>query len=183
LVSLDAIWGAAAAEIRERLGAQPTPQARLALLERLLLARLARIDTAALRGDPDPWLTPVQQAVAMIARAHGKLSIATPSQQLGVSHKHLITQFQRLVGTTPKALARLYRLQYVLDCLDPDPDPAQLFTWARVAHQAGYYDEAHFNRDFHAFTGHTPSACLRLLRREHVEHPEYHLYPKFLPAA
>jgi hypothetical protein len=40
IVSLDAIWGSAAAEIRERLADAPTPEARLALLERLLLARL-----------------------------------------------------------------------------------------------------------------------------------------------
>src|SRR5262249_45917502 len=56
LVSLDAIWGAAA-EVRERLAAQPTPQARLALLERLLLARLARLENLGQRRDPrrDPW--------------------------------------------------------------------------------------------------------------------------------
>src|SRR5262245_48401956 len=46
IVSLDAIWGSAAAEIRERLAEGSTPQARLALLERLLLAQLARLDGA-----------------------------------------------------------------------------------------------------------------------------------------
>jgi AraC-like DNA-binding protein len=181
IVSLDAIWGGAAAEIRERLAAAPTPAARLALLERLLLARLARLGDAA--HGLDPWLATVQQAVAAIARQRGVLSIYALSQQLGVSHKHLIAQFTRLVGGTPKELARIYRLKQVLYSLDPDPDPAQPLTWARVAHQAGYYDEAHFNRDFHAFTGHTPSEGLRLLRRVHAEHPEYGLYPKFLPAA
>src|SRR5262245_44130695 len=77
LVSLDAIWGAAAAEVRERLAEVPTPQARLALLERLLRARLARLDHAAPGRAPryDPWLAPVQQAVAALARMHGDLSI------------------------------------------------------------------------------------------------------------
>jgi AraC-like DNA-binding protein len=182
IVSLDAIWGGAAVEVRERLGAQPTPQARLTLLERLLLARLTRLDAARHSCDPrrDPWLATVQQAVAAIARKHGKLSIDGLSQQLGLSHCHLITQFQRLVGTTPKTLARLYRLQHVLDQLDPAP--AQPLICAQIAHQAGYFDEAHFNRDFHAFTGHTPSEGLRLLRREHVAHTALARCCEFLPA-
>ena len=191
LVPLDAIWGSAAAEISERLGAQPTPQARLALLERLLLARLARSDHAASERTlwDDPWLATVQQAVAAIARTHGKLLIDALSAQLGLSHKHLITQFQRLVGTTPKALARLYRLRYLLRSLEPgsdlgrtsgldrDLDPGRLrvqpLTCTQIAHQAGYFDEAHFNKDFRAFTGLTPGAYLRTVRQAHTEHPEY----------
>jgi hypothetical protein len=37
---LDAMWGQSAASIREQVYAAPTPQARVALVERLLLARL-----------------------------------------------------------------------------------------------------------------------------------------------
>ena len=100
-------------------------------------ASLARLDHAASGRDSrhDPWLQLVQQAVAAIARTHGKLLIDALSAQLGVSHKHLITQFQRLVGTTPKALSRLYRLHYGLERLDLAH--AQPLTCARIAHQAG----------------------------------------------
>src|SRR5262245_44126941 len=186
LVPLDAIWGAAAAEVRERLGAQPTPQARLALLERLLRARLARLDGASPGRNPtlDPGLALVQHAVAQIARDRGTLSIDALSQQLGVSHKHLITQFQRLVGATPKALARLYRLQQVRDRLDSAvaQPRAQPLTWAEVPHEAGYFDEAHFARDFRALTSQTPGAYLRLLRRAHAEHPASARALTFLPA-
>jgi hypothetical protein len=43
VVSLDAIWGPLAGEIRERLYAAQTVQARFALLEELLLARLREV--------------------------------------------------------------------------------------------------------------------------------------------
>jgi AraC-like DNA-binding protein len=102
---------------------------------------------------------------------------------VGLRHKYLITQLKELVGATPKALARLYRLHYALSCLDPVPDPAHPVRWVRVAQRAGYYDAAHLTREFVALTGHTPTACLQLLRRFHTEHPGYAhaLAPRFLP--
>jgi AraC-like DNA-binding protein len=182
---LDAIWGRAAAEeLRERLAAASTPQERLALFERLFLVRLARLGQVSHRRDPtrDPALALTQHAVDELARGRGARAIQALSQQLGLSHSHLITQFQRLVGTTPKALARLYRLQRVLERLDPDP--AHPHTWAQVAQQADYYDEPHFNHDFAAFTGLTPTDYLQGLRRFHAEHPgsAHALAPRFLPA-
>jgi AraC-like DNA-binding protein len=190
-VTLDALWGRAAAEeLCERVADAPTPTARVALLERQLLERLASWEAAS-RAPP---LAQVRYATEMIARERGALSIRALSAQLGLSHKHLISQFKALVGMTPKALARLYRLRHVLACLHPAcdsprepirdiPQPASWATWAQVAQHAGYYDEAHFNRDFAAFTGHTPTECLQLLRRFHAEHPDaaYALAPRFLP--
>jgi AraC-like DNA-binding protein len=37
--------------------------------------------------------------------------------------------------------------------------------WARLAHAAGYFDQAHFGKEFKEFTGHTPTAYLALRRR------------------
>src|SRR5262249_38261317 len=59
LAPLEALWGRAAAEeLRERLSEAPTATAQLALLERLLLARLARLGQVSHRRDPtrDPGL-------------------------------------------------------------------------------------------------------------------------------
>jgi AraC-like DNA-binding protein len=146
--------------------------ARLALFERLLIVRLTYLD-AAPRGR-----ALVQRAVAEIAQRRGALSIRALSEEIGVSHKRLITQFQRLVGTTPKALARLYRVQRVLDSFERTPS----LSWAQLAHHVGYFDEAHLDKDFRAFTGHTPTAYRRVLRRARVERPELTLPPKYLPA-
>jgi AraC-like DNA-binding protein len=159
VVSLDAIWGGFAAEIRERLYLAPTIQARFALLEELLLARL--------REAPQ-GLKAVQYAVGEVARVHGALSIRELSNRVGMSQKHLITQFRKMVGCTPKELARLYRFAQVLEGIDP----IQPVDWTLVAHQFYFHDQSHFIRDFKEFTGHTPTDYLRLRRQMHDEHPD-----------
>jgi AraC-like DNA-binding protein len=143
VVPLEALWGQCAAEIRERMYTAPTIWAQIALLEQYLLARFRAASYE---------LNPVQYALAQIARQHGVLSIRVLSDQMGINQNHLGTQFKRLVGGTPKELARLYRFEQVLRKIDP----TQPFKWAGVAYQSGYYDQSHFNKDFVEFTGHNP---------------------------
>jgi AraC-like DNA-binding protein len=168
VVPLDAIWGHFAAEIRERLYAAPTIPAQFALLEQYLLARLCEAPYG---------LNTVQYALAQIARQHGALSIRALSDQIGISQNHLGTQFKRLIGGTPKEVARLYRFQHALRSIDP----TQPVDWTRVAHQSRYYDQSHFNKDFVAFTGHNPSEYLRLRRRVQAENPTRAKYLRELP--
>jgi AraC-like DNA-binding protein len=159
VVPLDALWGRCASEIRERLHAAPSIQAGLALFERLLLARLC---------DAHYGLNVVQYAIGEIAQHHGTLAIRTLSDQLGISHKHLDTQFKRMVGVSPKELARFYRFTHVLRTIDP----AHPVDWTRLAHQCGFYDQSHFNKDFAAFTGSSPTDYLRQ-RQQHLHTHEY----------
>ena len=168
VVSLDAIWGPFAAELRERLYAAPTIQARFALLEQFLLARLC---------EAPPGLKAVQYAVAEIARQHGTLSIRELSERLGMSQKHLIVQFKKMVGCTPKELGRLYRFADVLASIDL----TQPVDWTLVAHQFYFHDQSHFIRDFRDFTGHTPTDYLRLRRQLHAEHPDRTQHLRLLP--
>jgi AraC-like DNA-binding protein len=168
IVSADVIQGHYAADIRERLYAEPNVQSRFALLERLLLARL---------GEAPYGLKSVRYAVAEITRQHGALSIRALSEHIGISQNHLLTQFKRMVGVAPKALARLYRLKHVLHSIDP----MQPVNWSLIAQQAGYYDQSHFNNDFMAFLGHSPTDYLHLRSRLHAADPEHNRLLHVLP--
>jgi AraC-like DNA-binding protein len=160
VVPLDAIWGRYAGEIHERLYAAPTIQAGFVLLERLLHARLSEAQRN---------LRVVEYAVAEIAQTHGALSIRALSDQIGISQNQLGAQFKRLVGIPPKEVARFYRFSYVLRLIDSAPS----FDLTRIAHQARFYDQSHFNRDFVAFTGHSPSEYVQLRHRVEAENPEH----------
>ncbi len=111
----------------------------------------------------------VQYAVVEIAQRHGALSIRALSDQIGFSQNHLGNQFKRFVGIPPKEVARFYRFAHVLHALDAQ----QHIDLTRIAHHAQYYDQSHFNRDFVAFTGHSPGEYMQLRRRVETENPEH----------
>lgn len=156
VVALDAVWGRWASEIREQLYAAPTIEAGLALFEKLL-HDLAR---ETLHGQ-----NLVEHSISLINQNHGTLSIRELSDQLGISQNHLGTLFKRIVGTSVKELARLYRFEHVLRSID------QMYPidWTLIAQQFGYYDVSHLHKDFAAFTGHSPTNYLHLRQRVHTE--------------
>lgn len=156
VVPLDAIWGSFAGEVRERLNAAPTLQAGFTLLEQALLSRLV--------GIPHGFDL-VQFAVARIARHKGDIGVRTLVDEVGISQNHLIQLFKRLVGVTPKELARFYRFSFALSLIKADQSADLTF----VAHQSGFYDQSHFNKEFASLTGHSPSEYLRLRRRQAEE--------------
>lgn len=169
VVPLDAIWGRFAEEARERLGMETSAEARLALLETLLLQRLR---------DRPASAPMVDFAVAQIAGRHGALRIDGLCDQIGVSHKHLISLFRQIVGCTPKELARLHRFAHAVHSLDP----ARPVRWTSIAHEADYYDQAHFSHEFAGYTGMSPSAYLELRQRARAEEPDGALSFVVVPA-
>jgi AraC-like DNA-binding protein len=51
-------------------------------------------------------------------------------------------------------------------------DPTHAVDWTQIAYHFGYYDQAHFSKDFRAFTGHSPTDYLRLRSQAHATNPE-----------
>jgi AraC-like DNA-binding protein len=151
VVSLDAIWGPFAAEATERLHAARTMERRFALAEEILLARLRE----------KPVASPIVDHVAKrIAARHGAPRIGALCDEIGISHKHLITLFKQFVGCTPKELAQLHRFAHALGSIDV----AKPVDWTSLAHDNDYFDQSHFTHDFEAYTGLNPTSYLKLRR-------------------
>lgn len=87
----------------------------------------------------------------------GRLALPQLAAELGWSERQLRRRFESAVGLSPKRFARLLRFQRVF-AAGREGD-AQV--WAEVALQAGYCDQAHFNRDFRAFSGRRPRELMR----------------------
>lgn len=155
-VGLESIWGPRTREIRERLLAAATPEARFAILEQALLARLRRA--------PEPHPA-VLHALRCIDGAPQLQTIARLTERLGLSPKRFIRLFSQQVGLTPKVYCRVQRFQRVIQGVQRQAR----VDWAGVAAGCGYYDQAHFIRDFRAFSGLNPGAYLGQ-RGEYLNH-------------
>ena len=137
----------------ERLGNARGWAERFDLLDALLCAAAGRA-TALPR-----W---IGWACRRIEDAAGRLEVTGLAREAGVSRKHLAESFRAELGMTPKRLARLVRFERLLAALRAGPDAPGDWTLAALAH--GYYDQAHFTREFRAFTGLTPGELRRRLR-------------------
>ena len=73
--------------------------------------------------------------------------------ELIFNYKYLERHFLQIVGPTPKRFTRIARFQYVMQTLRY----TAFHAWPSIALDCGYYDQAHFIKEFKAFTGATPS--------------------------
>jgi transcriptional regulator GlxA family with amidase domain len=89
---------------------------------------------------------------ATIIDRRGIVSIDDLASDAGISNRQLERRFLYEVGLGPKLLARIVRFQQVFRAVDQS-DPS----WAEVAVECGYYDQAHLIRDFHQFAQQTPA--------------------------
>jgi AraC-like DNA-binding protein len=146
VVDFEAVAGRSLNELRQRILEAPTNDARIALVERWLIARLGERDDDRI----------VRCAVERIVASDGAIPLSELAREIGFSERQLERRFDQKVGVSPKTLARILRLQRFLQ-LAGSGAPLVL-TDAALA--CGYYDQSHFNRDFKAFAGLSPSAFL-----------------------
>jgi len=156
LASLGDLWGGAADELRARLLDAAGPQAKLRMLEQELLVR------AAGRLERHPA---VAFALREFRGAPNARAIADITGQIGLSAKRFIDVFNGEVGLTPKLFCRVRRFQRALRAVGK----GQAVKWAAVAADCGYFDQAHFIRDFRAFSGLNPTGYVAH-RTEHLNH-------------
>lgn len=126
--------------IEEKLQASDTDAGRIDVIEKLLISKLQS-------SKPDLL---VAGALYHIAKSNGDIKISTLAKQFHTSKSPLEKRFRRLVGASPKKYASILRLQAILKRYP------QAKSLTDLGYGAGYFDQAHFIKDFKAFTGQTP---------------------------
>lgn len=143
--ALEDLWGREAGLARERLLEARGAEARLAALEGLLLRRLPAVRA----------LHPAIAAALELLAAGGRVDQAVAAS--GFSHRHFVATFRRTVGLPPKLWSRVVRFGRALDRAAREPETP----WVEIALDAGYSDQAHFQRDFVEVAGVTPGQWRR----------------------
>ena len=90
---------------------------------------------------------------ALVAmRSGAAVRVGRLVEDSGLSHRHFIAEFRRLLGVCPKTFARILRFEVVLERLSRNTP----IHWATLALEAGYSDQSHLVNECRRLTGTTP---------------------------
>jgi AraC-like DNA-binding protein len=150
VLELEEIFGDDGARLAEAAAALEDPREALAPLHDLLRAR---------RRPVAPAARLVAAAVAQMREAAPGTLVSDIAARQAVSVRTLQRLFARYVGVGPKWVLQRYRLHEALEQLAGRPRP----DYSRLAVDLGYFDHAHFIRDFRAVAGRSPAEYEREL--------------------
>lgn len=153
------------------VGTAVAPDTVTALAEPGLVADLLAVDAddaraavldAFLTGharEPDPDYRFLCHVVALMERDRALTRVDQVAGAAGTSVRALQRLFRRYVGVGPKWLLARHRLQDAAAAIDAGESDL-----AGLASDLGWFDQAHFSRDFRATVGVTPSSYLASVR-------------------
>lgn len=146
-VELDHIWNKDANTIREAILHELSIDKRFSILENYFLQKgKNKMENHVL----------VHYSVSQLVQSPQMWTIKNLSDKTGITQKHLITLFKKYVGLSPKMFSRIHKFQKVIRLIEQQ----KKIDWSMLAYECGYFDQAHFIKEFQAFSGINPAAYL-----------------------
>tara|TARA_Y100001972_G_scaffold119141_1_gene160068 strand:+ start:6108 stop:6926 length:819 start_codon:yes stop_codon:yes gene_type:complete len=144
---LDALFGKHASQLENQIIHANSTKERIEIVEQFLLNKLAdqvTIDSI------------VKSTIDTLLKTSGSASITSILSEKPSKKRSLERKFSKQVGMSPKQLGKVIRLQAALKTMiNKEAD-----NLTQVAYESEYYDQAHFIKDFKAFTGINPKDYL-----------------------
>jgi AraC-like DNA-binding protein len=97
-------------------------------------------------------------ATKVISDNCGQIQVKEVARQSHYSERQLNRLFLTQIGMNIKSYARLTRFNYVLKHIQTSP-----CLFATLSQQAGYFDQAHFYKDFKAISGVSPQKYMKTM--------------------
>ena len=146
-IDLESVWGKEANSIREAILHEPGIDRRFSILENYFLQKgKNKMENHVL----------VHYSVNELVQSPQMWTIKNLSDKTGITQKHLITLFKKYVGLSPKMFSRINKFQKVIRSIEQQ----KKIDWSMLAFECGYFDQAHFIKEFQAFSGINPAAYL-----------------------
>ncbi|GAB3512801.1 DUF6597 domain-containing transcriptional factor [Emticicia fontis] len=142
-VSLNELFGETGTTLEKDILQATTTEDRIALIESFLWQILST---------PESINKLIKSSIEMIIHLGGQVSVDELSDNLQINRRQLERKFSSVIGLSPKQLAKIIRLQQALKMLSAQNSESL----TAIAYEGNYYDQAHFIKDFKAFTGVSP---------------------------
>ncbi len=100
--------------------------------------------------------TKFDQLIEHIRLTNGQLQIDQIAELSNLSTRTLQRRMKEVIGVSPKSYSSIMRFKQVMNLLNSSTTT----DWQDILFNCGYYDQAHFIKDFKKYTGHTPKSFL-----------------------
>ncbi|MBS1681288.1 MAG: helix-turn-helix transcriptional regulator [Bacteroidetes bacterium] len=130
---------------------QNTLEEKIKVLDDFLVQRLLKGDK---RSDQFKFMEHLCQH---INKTSGSLNLENIVTSFGFSERYIQKLFHNWVGLTPKAFHSVLRFNKSLELIQTSSA-----TLTSIAYECGYYDQAHFIKEFKSYSGITPSHAAQL---------------------
>jgi AraC-like DNA-binding protein len=140
------VLGSSALALDDSVRLAPDFPSRVAAVERWVAMMLEK-------REPD---AAIERTSRLLMAARGCVRIDNLVRNSGLSASQFQRRFASEVGMTPKLFARTTRFDAALAAHHNAPDRS----WTDIVHEFGYFDQAHFIGECHAFAGVLPSGLV-----------------------
>ena len=135
----------------QRLGNTPYFADRAGIFDSFFMHRL-------LRSQPLD-----RTAMAMRLLSSGHRHVNSIAKKIGISERQFERKSLELAGVSPKNLFSISRFQRAIGKYQ-----SGVSNWTRIAHEVGYYDQAHLVRDFHNLGCGSPTQVMSDIADHHL---------------
>ena len=157
-LSLRAAFGRPAPGLSRAVLASDDDAEQVSLVEGFLRQQLPK---------PDPNVDRVAELCQWLLDDWGITRVEQLVDRSGLNARRLQRLFERYVGVSPKFVLRRYRLHEAAERLAG----GEVVEWAGLAVELGYFDQAHFIKDFTALVGQSPARYAAICAARAVGRP------------
>jgi AraC-like DNA-binding protein len=148
-ISLEAVFDIDADKLTDEVLSRQSPETMIEAVENFLRPRLPEKDR----------LVEELNLISDTVIEHSEIrKVEDLMAYLPFGKRHLQRLFKQYVGVSPKWLIQRYRLHEAAEQVAKSRD------WAQLAVELGYFDQAHFIKDFKAMIGKTPMEYASMLQ-------------------
>ncbi|MGB3468887.1 MAG: AraC family transcriptional regulator, partial [Cyclobacteriaceae bacterium] len=135
VVPADQVFGENIRLLLQALKKPTYPEEKFSAIEKWLVEQII---------DDDFYTEIIRAAIASIQQSPSQIKISDLKAKSGYSEKQFIQIFKKYVGITPKQIHRIVRFNEILSAVEKE----KKISWTQIASECGYFDQAHFIRDF-----------------------------------
>lgn len=145
-IDLCDIFSKESADLYDRLMEQPSLQQKIVVLEEFLIRRLM------MNRKSDHHMKLMECLCDQVYNGDSPFNLQNLAARYGFSERYIQKLFSSWVGITPQKFFAVRRFNKSLGLIRSSTE-----SLTSIAFECGYYDQAHFIREFKSYTGLTPT--------------------------